>query len=104
MFQKIIHVRKTIDKTGGYELDKPIELEYYLLDSRTGYCNNQIGAKVYGIGISKKVSDSCFEEMFVKDFSCCKETAIKTIYQLANHDVTPIGLLDIYQDILADKT
>jgi len=103
MYQKIIKVKKTIDKTGGYELDRPIELEYYLLDRRTDYGNTQTGAKVYGIGISKKVSDNCFEETFVKDFSCCKETAIQTIDHLANHDVTPIGLIDIYQDILADK-
>ncbi|HHW30565.1 MAG TPA: hypothetical protein GXX20_02655 [Clostridiaceae bacterium] len=103
MYQKNIIVKKTIDKTGGYELDRPIELEYYLLDSKANYGGKHAGEKVYGIGISKKVSDSCFEEMFVRDFCCCKETAIQAIDHLANHDVTPMGLIDIYEDILVDE-
>ena len=100
MLTKTLERKRKIEKTDNSILDVPIELDYYLIDSLEDYLPELIGKKVYGIGISKKIDNSCFEEKLVKNFSCCKESTLKVIYSLADNGVTPVCLEHILDDFL----
>lgn len=93
--------RKTkIENTEDGGINNPIELNYYLIDNLVEYIPELSGKKFYGIGISKKMCDYCFEEKLVKNFSCCKEDTLNVIYSLADNGVTPTSLEYILDDIL----
>lgn len=100
MYTKIFKTKKKVEKIGDSGLNTPIELDYYLVDSNERCIPELWGKRVYGIAISKKIDDNCFEEKAIKNFSCCKESTIKVIYQLADNSVTPISLEHILDDFL----
>ncbi len=78
----------------------PMELEYYLIESRIDYSDDFSGEKVYGIGIAKRVSEICYEENNVLNFSFCKNETSKLIDKLADNTVTPISLRIILDDLI----
>lgn len=78
----------------------PMELEYYLTESRIDYRDELYGEKVYGISIVKRTNDICLEENFIPNFSCCINETGRVIEKLANNAVTPIGLEPVLDDLL----
>ena len=78
----------------------PVELEYYLLERNEKHSPGLGARKVYGICITRKVSDSCFEEKSVVEVYCSAEKTVKLIRQLADNTVTPASLLYILDDII----
>ncbi|MCX7709196.1 MAG: DUF6514 family protein [Clostridia bacterium] len=83
------------------ELKSPIQLQYFLLESEEQETVELIGEKVYGIEIVKKESDGSLESEWVRNLTCCRESARSVLDKLADHQVTPITLLDIVDDMLA---
>jgi hypothetical protein len=100
MHTKRLTTKKKVEKIGESGLNPPIELDYYLIDSKEYYSPELWGKRVYGIAISKKIDDNCFEEKAIKNFSCCKDSTLEVIYRLANNAVTPISLEHILDDFL----
>ena len=76
-----------------------MELEYYLLESSTDYRSEPSDGKIYGIGVLKRISDICFEENMVLNFSCSVSETSKLVDKLADNTVTPIGLQPIIDDL-----
>ena len=92
--------RKVTIGAGELENLCPMDLEYYLLE-KSETCSPDLEArKVYGICVSKKVSDLCSEEKSVTEVSCCAETAVSLIQKLADNAVTPVSLLYVLDDIM----
>jgi len=94
--------RKLSIKDGiyDYEYQVPIELEYYVLESKINYKDKFDDKKVYGIGIAKKVNETCYEESVVKNLSSCISEVKSVINKLADNEVTPISLESILDDLL----
>lgn len=84
----------------NYGYDMPIELEYYLLESEANYREEPTGRKIYGLGIAKKIDETCYEEKTVRNFSCNINETKKVIKKLADNEVTPITLEFILDDML----
>ena len=82
------------------DLDCPIELEYYLVESENGALEVSDGKKVYGIGIIKKTKEECSEGMLVADFSCCITRTKEVLKKLVSNSVTPIALHNVLEDII----
>jgi len=100
MITKYLEKKLKLEGSEEYSLNRPIELEYYLIESEIGYKDNLSGEKVYGIGILKKVSKVRYEEKVISDFSCCIKKTRQVIDILAGNLVTPIGLQPVLEDIL----
>ena len=80
----------------------PIKLEYY----KTIDIEEDVGAK-YGIEIVKteyKKGDVKIERKIVSDITTSTAEANKILTILRNNEVTPIGMQDVLNDILAIST
>jgi hypothetical protein len=83
------------------DLDCPIELEYYLVESDICTVEESKGKKVYGIGIIKKTKEECCEGKLVADFSNCITETKEVLKKLVSNSVTPITLHSILEDIVS---
>lgn len=101
MMTKYLEKRLVLEDTEKWGMEFPIELEYYLIESEINYRDDLAGKKVYGIAISKKISESCFEEKIISNFSCSIKMTKKVIEMLAGNYVTPIGLQPVLEDFLS---
>lgn len=84
----------------GVEFEKPIELEYYLIESKSDDCDELKGKKVYGFEIVKRILNKESERKLIKNFSCCKKSTKDVLDKLINNTVTPVTLDFIIDDIL----
>ncbi|NJD04268.1 MAG: hypothetical protein FIA99_17115 [Ruminiclostridium sp.] len=82
------------------DLDCPIELEYYLVESEISALEELAGKRIYGIGIIKKTVKECCEGELVPDFSCCITRTKEVLKKLASNSVTPIALHSVLEDII----
>ena len=80
--------------------ERPIELEYYLVESKVDYVPELREKVVYGVSISKRINDACSEERVVINFSCCEHNTRQMINRLADSAVTPTSLEYILDDML----
>lgn len=100
MINRYLKRKLQLNKVEDFIYDIPMELEYYLIESRIGYRDELTGGKVYGIGVVKRVNDICLEEDFVLNYSCCINETSNLIEKLADNNVTPMGLRPILDDML----
>lgn len=83
------------------DLDRPIELEYYLVESEIDSSDELAGKKIYGIGIIKKTKEESSEGKLVADFSSCIIRTKEVLSKLAINSVTPIALNYVLEDIIS---
>lgn len=82
------------------DINKPFELEYYLLESETKEIEGMSIQKVYGIEVVKREDNMDVERKVIRDFSCCRENTKKILDKLAVNTVTPVGLPFILDDMI----
>lgn len=100
MMKKYIERKLLLNSNGEGMLEKPLELEYYLVESIPENTGVQESGKIYGIGIAKRVDSNCYEEKVIRDFSSCIHETRATLEILASHSVTPDTLLHVLDDML----
>jgi len=100
MIRKYLQRRVKIGCDEELGLEKPIELEYYLVESKVDYIPELRGKAVYGMSISKRINGACSEERVVINFSCCEHSTRQMINRLADSAVTHASLEYILDDVL----
>lgn len=100
MVKRTLERRLLVDSDGETLLEKPIELEYYLVESHMDNFSLHDGNETYGLSISRRISENCFEEEVVENFSSCLNEARDIIEILAGNSVTPGSLMYVLDDIL----
>jgi hypothetical protein len=100
MIKKTLEKKLLLDNSSGIPLESPVELEYYLVESYSDNLSLNEGSKVYGLGISRKMGENCFEEKVVRNFSTCIDETKTTLDVLASNSVTPESLLHVLDDML----
>ena len=94
--------RKLVVENGidSFEYQVPMELEYYVLESKTDYMDELAEKNVYGVGIAKRINETCYEEENAKNLSCSIKEVKNFIKKLADNEVTPVCLDYIVADLL----
>lgn len=100
MITKHLKRKLKLNKESDSLYNIPMELEYYLIESKLDYTDDLSGEKVYGIGIVKRISETSFEENIVHNFSCCINETSELIDKMADNTVTPVSLRTILDDLL----
>ena len=97
-----LYLENTLLLEGGeeVELDCPIELEYYLVESEIGALEESAGKRIYGIGIIKKTGEECNEGMLIADFSGSIARTKEVLKKLVSNSVTPVALHSVLEDIV----
>ncbi len=96
---KMIFEKKVMLEEG---LKKPLELDYYLIESHVNGFDEFDGMKAFGIGIMKKTDDSGteVERQEIKNFSFCRDAAREMLSKLAENTVTPSSLVFVLDDLI----
>lgn len=95
--QKII---KLTENEESKSFSEPIELEYYLVESKID--NEDFnGIEMYGIQIVKKIGKDFMESEFVRNITFNKDNAIDMIDKIARNTVTPMTLKYIVYDLIS---
>ncbi len=81
-------------------LEKSIELEYYLLESDNSDTEESYSETVYGIEIVKLIEDKKVESGIVRNLSNCKKSTEFILNKLADNTVTPVGMPFILDDMI----
>lgn len=100
MTKMYLEKRLLLEGSEETDLDFPIELEYYLVESDISAPEVSDGKKVYGIGIIKKTNEECSESSLIADFSCCISRTKEVLGKLVSNSVTPVALNYILEDIV----
>lgn len=100
MYIKYLENRITLEKENYLFLDRPIVLEYYMVESEVDCRDELAGKKVYGVGVSKTTDDAYFEESLVYNFSCSFAKTRNAIKMLVRNAVTPVELVPVLENIL----
>ena len=101
MINKFLERRiKIIPDEGDQGLNKPMELEYYLIESEAYEIDDFRIEKVYGVEIVKKDGESQLESNFVRDLSSSRDGVRSILDLLIKNTVTPVGLPFIIEDLL----
>lgn len=87
-------------KDGEINLEKPMQLEYFLLESEVKDRGELHGKKVYGIEVVKNDGKGCYETEMVKDLFNCRESTKALLDKLADNMVTPVSLFYILDDLI----
>jgi len=82
------------------EIIKPMQLEYYLVESESTEDLKDYTDKVFGIEIIKKVGNTETERELVKNYSHSRQITVNMLNVLAENTVTPVSLLYILDDII----
>jgi hypothetical protein len=101
MFKKYMERKFSVDSYDGVRLDPPIDLEYYLIENDPADSHvYDDSCKAYGMGIVRKIGDSCFEEKMVRHYSNCPVETRNVLVILADNSVTPCCMLQVLDDLL----
>ena len=105
MIVKYLHERKEVD-CSIYENSKPdtMTLEYYVLEEDGGCAARQeaagFGAR-YGLMVVMNGSQAPLESRALRDVTPDAAEARRYARILAEHYVTPCGMLDVMEDLVA---
>ncbi|MGI6778646.1 MAG: DUF6514 family protein [Acetivibrionales bacterium] len=80
----------------------PLQLEYYLTESKSDDCVELEGKTVYGMEVVMRNGSKTEERKLVRNFSCDKESTRRVLNRLISNTVTPVSLLFILDDILGE--
>ena len=109
MLVKYLHERKEVNYSLS-ENNRPstLTLEYYVLEEESGGIAGMdskdrvdIGAR-YGVMVVMNDNHASTESRSLRDVTYCEAEARDYARILADHYVTPCGMLDVMEDLVAD--
>lgn len=82
------------------EINKGMEIEYYLLESECLGSEAVYGQKVYGIEIIKKTEEENIESEFVRNLSTSVDSVNIILDKMVKNLVTPVGMPFVLDDLI----
>ncbi|MDP4094945.1 MAG: DUF6514 family protein [Bacillota bacterium] len=102
MYTKYLFHRIKLSNREFPGLERPLVLEYYMLESEVDYISELAGKKVYGVSVVKKVGKDCFEGDEIRNLSCSFNNTKQLLKTLSINKVTPVGLKFVLEDMIGD--
>jgi hypothetical protein len=79
---------------------KPLQLEYYIIETDTAHSDEESCEKTFGIEIIKKENSGYVENEAIADVFCNREKAEYVLDMLARNTATPMELKFVLEDMV----
>ena len=98
MTKRYLAKRTELTKDEAKWISSEFILEYYILESSCS-SEEEMERTIYGLEVVKKQGE-IVENATINDFSPCREETELLVEKLSVNKVTPVGLIDVMNDLI----